>query len=224
MIYLSGCTAPRYERAIIDMGIGLLVQPGSYAVERVQPFPYWAADNACYPPDDDPKRKKPWDAGTWARMLGRISHLPTADQERCLFALVPDWPFSHDKTMERYDRYSDVIRAFRLPVAFAIQDGATVDTVPWNEIDVAFLAGTTEWKCGEPAYEMAVEARNRGKWVHMGRVNSDARFNGWAALIGCDSADGTFMKNGKPEDMVDRIRVWIDNETPRLTQMGAQVA
>lgn len=213
MIYLSGCTAPSYEQAIINMGVGLLIQPKTYAPKRVLPFGTWAADNGCYPPEN------PWSCAKWARMLGAIED---AQLSWPLFCLVPDRPFDHEGTLRRWERYAPVVVAFGYPTAFAIQDGATVETVPWDQLDVAFLAGTTGWKCGEPAYEMALEARNRDKWVHMGRVNSWERLD-WASRIGCDSADGTFMKHGKPEDMVARLRVWLDSNSPRLTQKAAGI-
>jgi hypothetical protein len=137
---------------------------------------------------------------------------------------VPDRPYSHDLTMDRWHTYAPAVRArSQAPLAFAIQDGATVDTVPWDEFEVAFLAGSTGWKCGEPAYEMALAARSRDKWVHMGRVNSWDRLD-WASRIGCDSADGTFMKHGAPADMVARMKVWLDSNAPRLTQKGAVLA
>ncbi len=216
-MYLSGCTSPSYEQAIIDLGVGLLIQPGSYMAERVKPFACWAADNACYPPDES------WSPAKWLRMLGTIDDLDEETKAKCLYLLAPDMPCDHQKTVERFRKWLPALRVLGLPVAFAIQDGATVDTVPWDEFEVAFLAGSTEWKTGEEAYIMATEARRRGKWVHMGRVNSWERLD-WASTIGCDSADGTFIKHGKPAMMVERIAVWLANDAPRLTQMEAQVA
>ena len=222
MRYLSGCTSPRYEQALIDRGdVGLLIQPGSYAASRILPFPYWAADNACYPPDDDPKRKEPWRAATWCRMIGALHDLGPFVPP-CLFILVPDWPFDHDRTLERWDRWRTVAEVLDQPLAFAIQDGATVDNVPWDEFHVAFLAGTTEWKCGYGAYEMAVEARKRGRWIHMGRVQP-GRID-WASMIGCDSADGTFMKHGEPGEMLVRLSAALDRNQPRLSQSMASAA
>ena len=54
----------------------------------------------------------------------------------------------------------------------------------------------------------------------MGRVNSWDRLD-WASTMGCDSSDGTFMRHGKPEDMVARLKVWLDKNEPRLTQKAA---
>lgn len=205
---------------MIGMGVGLIIQPESYGVDRVVPFPVWAADNGCYPPDDDPKRKAPWSAARWGRMMGGISALDDEVRARCLFCLVPDWPFSHEKTMERFRKYAPVVRAFGLPLAFAIQDGSTEDNVPWDDFDVSFLAGTTSWKLGRECMDAAYRSRARGKWVHLGRCNSWRRMD-WASYVGADSQDGTFMKHGAPTEMTGRLKVFLDNNAPRLTQKAA---
>jgi hypothetical protein len=217
VIYLSGCSSPSYEQAIIDMGVGLLIQPGSYAPRRVEPFPWWAADNGCYPPDPE------WSAGRWIKMLGGIMDLDPGVKDKCLYLLVPDMPFDHFETLVRWYHCRPWAALTGLPLAFAAQDGCTVDSIPWNTLDVIFLAGTTEWKVGRGAFDVACQARERGKWVHMGRVNSWERLD-LASAYGCDSSDGTFMKHGKPEDMVARIKVWLDNNSPRLFQKQAAVS
>ena len=117
MIFLSGCTSPSYEQAIIDLGVGLLLQPYSYAPSRVEPFPFWAADNGCW--------SKRWEAAKWERWLDRL-----VCPERCLFLLVPDVPFDHEGTMERWRKYRSSAARTGLPLAFAVQDGATV---PWDD-------------------------------------------------------------------------------------------
>ncbi|MDG4803681.1 hypothetical protein [Micromonospora sp. WMMD980] len=44
--------------------------------------------------------------------------------------------------------------------------------MPWHAIDALFIGGTTAWKLGPDAAHLAGQARRRGLWVHMGRVNS----------------------------------------------------
>jgi hypothetical protein len=223
MIYLSGCSSPRYEQAIIDMGVGLLIQPGSYRPERVTPFPYWAADNGCASVIDGQVVPNPdWTLGKWLRMVAGIMDLPDEVRKRCLYLLVPDVPCDHMRTLERFYVYKAWANLTGLPVAFAVQDGATERSIPWEYIDVAFLAGTTEWKMSREAFNFACSARDRTLWIHMGRVNSWERLD-WASTIGADSSDGTFMRHGKPEDMVARMKVWLDNNNPRLFQKQAAV-
>lgn len=50
----------------------------------------------------------------------------------------------------------------------------------------------TEWKEGAHARHLVWEAKERGKWVHMGRVNGESRVL-YARDIGCDSVDGTYL-------------------------------
>ena len=54
---------------------------------------------------------------------------------------------------------------------------------------------------------IAAEAKARGKWIHMGRVNSERRYR-YAADIGCDSADGTYLTFG-PDQNLPRLMAWI---------------
>lgn len=60
----------------------------------------------------------------------------------------------------------------------------------WGRIDCLFIGGSTEYKLGSHAEALVREAKNRGLWVHMGRVNSQSRF-AYARAIGCDSVDGS---------------------------------
>src|SRR6516225_10366818 len=79
--------------------------------------------------------------------------------------------------------------------AFVAQNGQERLPVPWDEFSVLFIGGDDEWKLGEPERDLAAEARLRGKRIHMGRVNSLKRMR-YARAIGCDSADGTFIRYG----------------------------
>ncbi len=85
--------------------------------------------------------------------------------------------------------YLAAIVAANLSVA---QDGLTPDFVPWMQIDALFIGGTDKFKMGTQALDLVVEARIRGKHVHMGRVNGPRRVR-YAKAIGCDSFDGTSL-------------------------------
>lgn len=65
----------------------------------------------------------------------------------------------------------------------------------------------TEWKLGAQAYGLAVEAKRRGMWVHMGRVNSFKRLLA-AYQRGCDSVDGTFIAMG-PDQNLPKVLGWL---------------
>ncbi len=93
-------------------------------------------------------------------------------------------------TLRLFRAWHPVLKAKNLPVALVAQDGQERLPVPWNDIDALFLGGTTEWKLGNEAMGLAVEAKARGKWLHMGRVNSRTRIM-LAASWRCDSVDGS---------------------------------
>lgn len=89
------------------------------------------------------------------------------------------------------ERVDEGLRRRGLPIAFVAQDGCEVGLVPpWWMFDALFIGGTTEWKLGHTAARLVAEARARGKWTHMGRVNTLRRLR-YADAIGCDSVDGS---------------------------------
>ena len=48
----------------------------------------------------------------------------------------------------------------------------------------------TGWKLSQAAGSLAIEAKRRGKQLHMGRVNSNRRLR-YAYDLHCDTVDGT---------------------------------
>jgi hypothetical protein len=73
---------------------------------------------------------------------------------------------------------------------------------------VLFLGGTTEWKLGDTARRITEHAKRRDVWVHMGRVNSQRRFD-VARRWGCDSVDGTYLTFG-PDVNLPRLLGWLE--------------
>ncbi|OIJ99016.1 hypothetical protein BIV25_10945 [Streptomyces sp. MUSC 14] len=100
------------------------------------------------------------------------------------------------------------IRSLDVPAVFAAQDGSEHGLIPWHLIDVLFLAGSTEWKTSPAARRLALEARERGLAVHMGRVNSRRRLH-IAQAFGCTSADGTYLAFG-PDTNLPRLLAWLN--------------
>jgi hypothetical protein len=79
---------------------------------------------------------------------------------------------------------------------------------PADVVDkVGKIGGTTSWKLGPAAAALAAQARRRGLWVHMGRVNSLRRLR-YAAAIGCQSVDGTFLAFG-PDRNLPELLGWL---------------
>lgn len=105
----------------------------------------------------------------------------------CLFVVAPDVVADAESTGRLFREWRDQLAG--VPVAFVAQDGQRARSVPWDQFAALFIGGTTSYKLGPAAAELAADARARGKWVHMGRVNSYRRI-AYARSIGCDSIDG----------------------------------
>lgn len=169
------------------------------------------AEYAC----DNGKFGKGWPgAAAWFAWLTRTVTRYGAD--RCLWAVAPDVPFDAAGTLAESLPWLARIRELGIPAAFAAQDGCDLLGLPWDQLDVLFIAGSTEWKTGPVAEQLAREAKERGKAVHMGRVNSRLRL-GIAEWFGCDTADGTYLAFG-PDKNLPRLTGWLDelHHTPTL--------
>lgn len=147
---------------------------------------------------------------------GYLSWLAERDPSRCLFATAPDVLADHAATVALSLPLLPKIRVLGYKVAFVAQDGFDSATTPWDEFDVLFIGGTTKFKlsCGDAIRE----AKRRGKWVHMGRVNSFARLR-VATAMGCDSSDGTYLKFG-PDVNAPKLLGWL-NQLDREPMLGA---
>ncbi|MBC7644233.1 MAG: hypothetical protein H7123_03835 [Thermoleophilia bacterium] len=161
----------------------------------------WCADNGAF--------SDKFVEADWWRFLVANAHAA----ESCLFAVAPDVVGDAQATLDRSLPWLSKIRALGYPVAFVAQDGLEDLNIPWAEFDVLFIGGSTEWKLGIQARLIAAEAKVRGKWVHMGRVNSEKRFR-YAQAIGCDSVDGTFLTFG-PDVNLPKVLAWT-----RLNDQG----
>lgn len=205
MLYLGTPSGPDVRAAMSAGLIGCMTTP---AQGNVIPD---GAEYAC----DNGKFGKGWPgADAWFDWLTRTVDRYGAD--RCLWAVAPDVPFDAAGTLSESLPWLARIRALGIPAAFAAQDGCDHLGIPWDDFDVLFLAGSTEWKIGPVAERLAREAKARGKQIHMGRVNSRLRLR-TAEWFGCDSADGTYLAFG-PEKNLTRLTGWLDelHHTPSL--------
>jgi hypothetical protein len=158
--------------------LGRLIQPRHYSsIEKTAASGVpWAADNDCF---------QGLDADAFTNMLDRIKGLPG-----CLWVACPDVVGDHQATIRQFYRWAPGIARRGLPIAFVLQDGCTIEGVPWRDIAAVFVGGTDTFKMSVQATELVAEAKRRGLWAHMGRVNTWRRTK-YAASIGCDSIDGT---------------------------------
>jgi hypothetical protein len=194
MLYLANASSDRVRDAMTTGELAQICTPN----ERRTPLPgvTWAADNGCFSTNY---------VGDHAWLAWLRSHAVHAD--RCLFATAPDVVGDAAATLARSLPFLPVIRSLGYPAAFVAQDGLEDLKVPWDAFDALFIGGSTEWKLGPAAARLVAQARRRGKWVHMGRVNSRRRWS-YAEHIGCDSVDGTFLAFG-PDTNLPRLTAWI---------------
>jgi hypothetical protein len=161
--------------------LGRLLTPRHYPNLDEMHGLQWAADNDCFQGLNERR---------WSAMLEAVQHA----SGRCLFVVVPDKVADAATTAAMFDRYYDEVRRRGLPVALVAQDGLEDMSGwlarTWPRIDALFIGGGDDFKLGAVAASVVDEAKRRGKWVHMGRVNSEQRIR-YAASIGCDSVDGT---------------------------------
>jgi hypothetical protein len=170
----------------------------------------WCADNGAF--------SDKFDEGKWWQFLTDNAYAA----KDCVFAVAPDVVADAAATIERSKPWLPKIKALGYPVAFVAQDGLGIHwngslhagdldgpTIEWGEFDCLFIGGSTGWKLGAYARSLVHEAKRRGKWVHMGRVNSERRWR-YADAIGCDSVDGTFLTFG-PDANLPRLLGWTRN-------------
>ncbi len=157
-------------------------------------LPLWAADNAAF---------STFDAVAYRRMVDEIATMPT----RPLFVTVPDVVGNAHETRWRFADWYPVLKPFRLPLAYVLQDGELAP--PWPLISAVFVGGSTAFKVGPEARAFITEAQRRGKWVHMGRVNTIRRLM-YAQQLGVDSVDGSGFARF-PDAMLPRFRRVNDN-------------
>lgn len=166
----------------------------------------WAADNGCFSDN--------WDHGRWRTWLERTAG--------SLFAVVPDVVGDATATRRRWDEHANTVTDAKHRPAYVLQDGEQSDRVPWDEAAAVFVGGSTGFKMSFDAERLAREARSRGLWVHMGRVNSLRRLR-IAASWGCQSADGTFLAYG-PNENVPRLVKWLRSLNTEPEQLSLEVA
>jgi hypothetical protein len=208
MLYLANPCGPAVIEAMHDERLGYIDTPAQG--NRRPPGVIWCADNGCfgkgYPGDDK-----------WLAWLGKNAHA-AAD---CLFATAPDVVGDAAATLKRSTPFLPKIRALGYPAALVAQDGLEHLEVPWDDFDVLFIGGSTEWKLGLAARALVREAKARGKWVHCGRVNSERRYRIMYEM-GCDSVDGTYLTFG-PKILLPQLLSWarVENQMSLFTDMSA---
>ena len=156
--------------------IGFLNTPRSYhSFEKLKQYEYpICADNGAF---------KNFNLKRWQTFIKSIT--PDIPLQ---WLSVPDRVADMQETLRLYAKWRPLLA--HLPRALVAQDSAEDCELPWSDFCCLFIGGSTEWKLSSAARELISEAQARGKWTHIGRVNSDMRLR-YAFNLGVDSVDGT---------------------------------
>lgn len=226
MLYLSPPSGPEVIAAMEKGLLGVMTTP---AQGNVLP-------DGCPAAADCGKFGKGWPGYVeWFAWL--TESVERYGAERFLFAVAPDIPFDAAATLAESLPWLPKIRALGIPVAFVAQNGSDAPgMVPWREFDVLFLGGgpeclpcsyvrppgeeerkrktcptcgnrLTEWKESRAAARLSAKAAALGVPRHMGRLSSRRRLI-IAAMFGCASADGTYLRFG-PDKNLTRLLRWL---------------
>lgn len=159
----------------------------------------YGIDNECFTLGGN------FDPDRFRRALHRIGEVHGTDA--CFFAVAPDVVGDARATLKQFDVWAHIIRDIGFPVALAAQDGLEDLEIPWDGFEALFVGGSTEWKLSEAAAELMRKAKRRGKWTHMGRVNSTHRSSRLREFP--DSVDGTAWAKHPAKYAVQWQR-WLD--------------
>lgn len=163
---------------------GFLASPthGKLPTEAIELGVMWAMDNGAFV-----KR----DSKSFESMLDRYQHHP-----KPAWVVTYDVPGNAEDTLALFPKWSKIIRDYGYPVALAAQNGLTPQQVAWDEIDCLFVGGRGTWRSSPACMALVDEAKQRGKWTHLGRVNTWGRISS-AWMVGYDSVDGSSFATHK---------------------------
>lgn len=186
MILVSGASStvaqlamvPKYRQHLGHLVVPSITNSKARILSTGLPI---ACDNDCF--------RKGWTQEKYQAMLD--AWLP----EGPIFVTVPDHVGGGVDTAGLFDWYAGVLddAEGEVPLAVVAQDGMEdvydLDGI-LDSASALFIGGTTEYKLSRAAADLAREAKARGLWLHMGRVNGLKRIR-YAAELGCDSVDGS---------------------------------
>lgn len=117
-----------------------------------------------------------------------------AYSDTCLFVNAPDVIADFDATVRNFWYWQPLIKAYGFKVAFTVQNGYRHN---WQTLelclsyaDALFIGCTNSEKYHPRMWDVVKLAKERGLWVHNGRVNNPSKIQ-ISISMGCDSFDGT---------------------------------
>lgn len=155
---------------------GLLTSPRDRALPDPTLKTPWAIDNFAF---------VGFNADAFRKTLYRMKNMTG-----CVFVVAPDVPMNAIETSRQFDQWRYEIADLGYPVAYAAQDGIEHTEIPWSDFSALFIGGSTVWKMSSEVIRLIREAKDRGKYTHIGRVNSLRRLK-YAISLGVDSVDGS---------------------------------
>lgn len=179
-LFVSGATTTVNEY-IHNKYLGKYLTPRAncnkiYLNETLKQNCLFGADNDCY---------NSFHKARYEKMIEILPRVPSLK-----YVTVPDVVEDFEKTIKLFDEWYYILKNEKLPLAFVLQDNMPINYIPFDKIEALFIGGSTEYKLSDEVANIVSIAKNKNKWVHMGRVNSKKRIR-YAHSIGCDSFDGT---------------------------------
>ncbi len=209
-IYLTGVSNDATREAAKTMpNLGVVVQPNTAQyVGHLADYNFIGVDNGAFTSKKDAEFRE----DKFYSMLDEIREAGFAD--KVIYAVAPDVVGDWEATLKKSAPHFDRIRDAGFPVAVALQNGVTVETVPWDKVDILFVGGDDNFKegskdGGEELMPIVREAKRRGVPMHFGRVNSARRLEIVHYGLGANSVDGTFVKYGNPDKHTNDILKWL---------------
>lgn len=154
--------------------IGLIMSPEGFRSPKKLPL---SVDNGAY---SCWSKGRDWDEAMFLR------HVERCLEFKPLWVVVPDAVGDAEKTFRNWDAWRPRLEQFGVPLALAVQDGMTVESVKANcDQEVVFVGGTTDWK----RKTLVMWCREFPR-VHVGRINTE-RWLWECHIAGAESCDGT---------------------------------
>lgn len=158
--------------------IGQLLTPRTWKLNQLAEYPLnWAGDNDCF--------TGRFNRDDYIRWLGLASIM----KDRCLFVTCPDVVSDAYTTLKQFSEWQPIISNLGYKPALVLQNGIENTTIPWDYLEAVFVGGDTKFKMSQQVISLLIEAGKRGKWRHVGRVNSLKRMRHFWNYA--DSFDGT---------------------------------
>ena len=151
-------------------------------------------------------------ADAFARLLSRNEQR----KNECLFVTIPDVVGNARRTLDVW-AYRHSIAPY-WDHALVAQDGIESMDIPWDGVSTLFVGGRDPWKDSQASLDIVRTAKILGRHVHIGRVNTLARYELFAAA-GADTCDGSgvCMYDHMLRDIEDGL-----NHTPAPTLFGEE--